>query len=78
MPKTYALGSNEMVNTPGLLRWAMNGYHFASDRPSLLNVFTSGWSQEENPNNPPKEMFDRLLKGEIPFTVENNAVIFTA
>lgn len=79
MAKTYALGSVGMLNTPGLLAWAMNGYKFKRDRPALLNVFTSGWPHDsDNPNNPTEEAFDQLLKGEIPFTVENNAVVFSA
>ena len=77
MPE-YRLGSAPMVNTPGLLTWAINGYKFKRDRKKLLNVFTSAWSNADNPKNPSKETFDKLLKQEIPYTVVDDAVVFNA
>jgi hypothetical protein len=64
-----------MFNTPGLLRWAMNGYKFPEDRGVLLRVFTEGF-----PSDPPvpANVFHRLLLGELPYTVDNDqAVCFT-
>lgn len=72
---TYRLGSSPMINTPGILKWAQNGYHFKKDLKHLLNVFVTGWTGE---NAPTPEIFDRLLKGEIPHTIEHDAVVFTA
>jgi hypothetical protein len=68
-----------MVNTPGLLRWAINGYKFKRDRSNLLLTFVSGYQGEGAPT---PDVFDRLLKGEIAYTVEESdhggTVVFTA
>ena len=76
----YSLMSGPMICAPGILRWAMNGYHFKRDRKKLLNVFVQGWGQDEN--SPSADVFDRLLKGEIPYTVEDDeyggSVVFKA
>ena len=34
----YRLGSSSLVHTPGLIAWAINGYHFEEDRPQLLAI----------------------------------------
>lgn len=71
-PKTYRLTSTPMFHTPGVLAWAINGYKFKKDRKQLLNVFVTGYP------GPSAQVYDRLLKGEIKYTVEGDAVIFTA
>ena len=76
--REYRLGSSPMINTPGILRWAISGYHFKRDRKKLLRVFTTGYvGSAENPA-PSAEVFDRLLKGEIPWTQEGETVVFQA
>ena len=71
-PKQWALQSTSMVNAPGMLRWAINGYKFKRDRKVMLDVMKS-WE------GPSDEVYHRLLNGEIEWTVdENNSVIFTA
>jgi hypothetical protein len=68
-----------MICTPGLLRWAINGYRFKADREQLLDMFVDGYSGEAAP---PRRVFHRLLMGEIPYTVEDSdhggTVVFTA
>lgn len=66
----YRLLSNPMVHTPGLLAWAMNGYHFPEDRPHMLRIMT------ETFKDIPSEVMDNLLAGEIPFQVEGETIIF--
>ena len=67
----YRLGSSPMVHTPGIIAWAINGYHFEADRPQLLKVLTEGFPTV------PKEAFESLLRGKTPYTVEDETVIFT-
>lgn len=71
---TYRLGSNEMLYAPGLIRWAINGYHFKLDRKQLRKVITKGWGI-------PETAAEALLSGAVPFTVEGKedmeAVVFT-
>lgn len=35
---TYRLASDPMVHMPGIIAWAINGYHFEKDRPQLAKV----------------------------------------
>jgi hypothetical protein len=67
----YRLGSTEMVNAYGLIRWAINGAHFEKDVPAIVNVVSQTW-------NIPEPAARKLVTGEVPYTVENNAVVFTA
>jgi hypothetical protein len=69
--KSWKLGSDDMVNAAGILRWAINGYAFKSDRKKIMNVMHT-WS------GPSDETYHRLLMGEIPYTVdEDGSVKFT-
>lgn len=73
--KTYRLASAPMINTPGLVVWAINGYKFAKDRENILAVFTEGYQAE---NAPTRDDWDALFSGRVPYTVDcNNAVIFS-
>jgi hypothetical protein len=63
------LTSCSMVNTAGLLRWAMNGYKFKKDRKSLRRVFAEGYGLTD-------DVAHRLLLGEIPHTIEGDEVVF--
>lgn len=76
MEKTqFTLPSTALFHTPGLLRWAINGYKFKRDRKKLLRVFTEGFSGD---NAPTPDVWDKLLKGEIPWKEENECVVFEA
>lgn len=67
---TYKLRASSMVYTPGLLRWAMNGYHFEKDRAYIRSVFTKGWGL-------PDEAAGALLSGAVPYTVlDDDTVVF--
>ena len=66
---TYRLGSNPMFYTPGVLRWAINGYRFKSDRKYLTKVFTDGYGL-------PVKAAKALLSGTVPYTVEGETVVF--
>ncbi|MFT9091573.1 MAG: hypothetical protein ABF479_11315 [Gluconacetobacter sp.] len=70
MATKYRLGSSEAVYSPGIIRWAVNGYAFEDDREKLLNVITATWSSI------PRETAHKLLSGEIPYTVEGESVVF--
>jgi len=66
---TYRLGSAPMIHTPGMVRWAVNGYAFQSDRKYLTNIFTEGWGI-------PADAAKKLLSGRVPYTVEGETVVF--
>lgn len=68
---TLVLESTPMLNTPGLLRWAINGYRFKRDRKVLRAVFTEGFQHPHLTDT----VVDRLLKGELPYKVENESVV---
>jgi hypothetical protein len=67
---TYRLLSTPMVHTPGILAWAMNGYQFAEDRPQILKIMTETYS------GIPEDKMNDLLLGNIPFKIEDEAVVF--
>jgi hypothetical protein len=71
MTKLYRLGSTEFVHAPGLVAWAINGAHFRKDRAAMINVIEKTWSI-------PHIAAFALVTGEVPYTVENDAVVFTA
>lgn len=66
-PREVRLQSAPMINTPGVLRWAINGYKFKRDRKKLLRVFVEGYGGE---HAPPADIYDKLLKGEIEWKEE--------
>jgi hypothetical protein len=66
--RSFRLLSTSMINTPGILRWAQNGYKFKRDRKALLNVFTSAFGGQGN--SPSADTLHRLLLGEITWTEE--------
>lgn len=66
-PTTYVLGSNPLIHTPGILRWAINGYAFKRDRKALLNVFTSGWPTV------PVDALKAVLAKELPVEIDEEA-----
>jgi hypothetical protein len=61
--KTYRLGSSEMANSHGMVRWAINGYHFPRDRKQLIKVIADSWSI-------PPDAAKALLAETVPFKVE--------
>lgn len=63
------LPSVPMVNTPGLLAWAINGYKFKKDRKAMVRVFVDGYGLTV-------KCVNDLLSGKIPHTVEGNSVFF--
>ncbi len=71
MTNTYRIQSTTLFNVPGLLRWAINGYKFKRDRKSLLAVFVEGFGSPNGMTLPPS-IWDRLLREEITFQVEDS------
>jgi hypothetical protein len=67
---TYRLGSSGFVSAPGLVAWAINGYAFKADRKKLLAVMQA-WQ------GVPDDALKALLSKEVPFTVEDEAVVFS-
>jgi len=68
---TLTLESTPMLNTAGLLRWAINGYKFKKDRKRLRRVFTEGFTHPRLTD----EVVDRLLKGELPHKIDGENVV---
>lgn len=67
---TYRLGSSPAVHTPGIIAWAINGYHFEDDRPQLRKVIVDTYSL-------PETAADQLLSKSVPYSIEGETVIFT-
>ena len=71
MPKTVRLASTTMVNAPGILRWAQNGFKFKRDRKRMRDVMKS-WEAGLT-----DKQWDGVLAGTIPHTVEGDVVVIT-
>ena len=67
----YRLGSSSLVHTPGLIAWAINGYHFEEDRPQLLDVIAATYP------GVPREALEQVLLRKIDYRVEGETVVFT-
>jgi hypothetical protein len=67
--KEVRLLSSEMVHTPGLIAWAINGYHFPKDRSALRKVIGDTYQLT-------RACVDDLLSGRVSHRVEGNSVIF--
>lgn len=65
------LQSSPIVYAPGIVRWAMNGYHFEDDRDMLLRVLVDTWSVAEAT----RPIIHRVLLGELPFRIEGETVV---
>ena len=65
------LESTPMLNTVGLLRWAMNGYKFKKDRKRLRRVFVTGFPHPRLTD----DVVDKLLSGELPHKIEGENVV---
>ena len=63
----FVLGSSPMIHTPGILRWAINGYAFKRDRKNILNVFTSGWPTV------PVDALKAVLAKQLPVIINEEA-----
>ena len=66
----YTLSSSGLVNTPGLIAWAINGYAFAKDRAAMVNVIVGTFPQL------PKPAIKQLLSKAVPYTVEGDTIVF--
>jgi hypothetical protein len=66
----YKLASSSMLHAPGLVRWAINGYHFPKDRAHLRKVICETWAGVTD------AAADALLSGAVGFTIEDETVIF--
>jgi|LakMenEpi03Aug12_release.lakeMendotaPanAssembly.Ray.scaffolds.fasta_scaffold703396_2 hypothetical protein len=64
----FTLQSNPMVHTPGLLKWAMDGYRSRKGRKNLREVFKSYNLSDKCVND--------LLSGKIPYEVIEETVVF--
>lgn len=70
-PKTYRLGSCPSVYAPGVIRWAINGYAFKRDQKIMLKFVMTGW-------NIPEAAATALLSKAVPYTVDDDVVVFMA
>ena len=68
--KQYRLGSAEMVSAPGMVLWAINGAKFESDRAQMIKVIANGWGV-------PQDAATALVLQQVPYTIEDEAVVFT-
>lgn len=67
----YRLGSNELIHSPGVVAWAINGYAFERDRGVLRRVIVDGWT------GIPDNAAHQLLSGSVPYAIEGDTVVFT-
>ena len=67
----YRLGSSSLVHTPGLIAWAINGYHFEEDRPQLLAIIAGTFPIV------PRAALEQVLLRKLDYRVEGTSVIFT-
>ena len=68
----YRLQSSPMVNTPGLIAWAINGYAINKDRMNILKAMA------DTLPGVPVSALQQLLSGAVPYSVEDETVVFTA
>jgi len=68
---TYRLGSNELINAPGVVIWAINGYAFERDRDVLRRVIVEGWP------GVPEDAAHQLLSRAIDHEIVGDTVVFT-
>lgn len=71
MTAKYALGSNEAVFAPGIVKWAINGAHFKKDAPQMIKVISEGWGV-------PVEAAKALVMQKVPYKIEGESVVFEA
>ncbi len=71
MADTYRLGSSPRVHSPGLIAWAINGYYFEDDRPTLLNAIAVTYP------GVPRDALEQVLLRKIDYRVEGETVVFT-
>lgn len=69
--QTYRLHSSAMFHSPGVIKWAINGYAFKDDRESLRNTINGAYPEI------PVGAIEKLLTGEVPYKVEDETVVFT-
>jgi hypothetical protein len=69
---TIKLTSSSLIHTPGIFRWAQNGYKFKSDRKQMVNIICEGYGLTA-------ECAKDLLSGKTPVTIDedNGTVTFT-
>lgn len=67
----YRLGSTDSIYSPNVIAWAINGYHFADDRPKLLNGISITFPSV------PTTAIEKLLSKAVPYTVEGETVVFS-
>lgn len=66
----YHLGSSPVLYAPGIIAWAVNYYAFEEDRPHLAMIMASTYLQVA------PLALQALLIGAVPYTVEEDGVIF--
>lgn len=69
--QTYRLNSDAMVHTPGLIKWAINGFAFEDDRETLRKTISGAFPEV------PAGAIEKLLTSEVPYKVEDETVVFT-
>ncbi|WP_179209261.1 hypothetical protein [Haematobacter genomosp. 1] len=68
---TYRLQSSPACHTPGVIAWAINGYAFEADRPQITRYIADVFPSV------PRQAVEQLLTKAVPFTIEDEAVVFT-
>ncbi|WP_170565712.1 hypothetical protein [Ruegeria atlantica] len=68
---TYRIRSSGLVNTPGLIARAINGYAFSKDRDAMVNVISGTFPEL------PKPAVRQLLSKAVPYTLEDETVVFS-
>ena len=70
-PREYRLGSSALVHTPGVIAWAINGAKFERYKAKMIKLVADTWSI-------PTHAALALVTEKVPYTVEDEAVVFTA
>ena len=70
MTTEYKLTSGELVNAPGVVLWAINGAKFEKDRDTMIKIIADTWKVV------PVEAVAALVTQQVPFAIEDDAVIF--
>ena len=67
---TYRLASDPMIYAPGFVAFAINGARFGDIAP-MARLIAGGWDI-------PLHAARQLVTGTVPYTIEDEIVVFTA
>lgn len=66
---TYRLGSCDLVDAPGLIAWAINGYAHEVHRKYVIDVIRAAWPSV------PETAVRALLSKKVPYTIDAKSTV---